>query len=278
MPSPRVWKFDQAKGAWQTSSVSQFVATDSPEVPTNIFVHGNWVALDDSVRVAYTYYLHQAAYAPSERPLRLVIWSWPSTRARRPLRNVRANYVRTDSDAEYLAWFLGRISPRVRVSLTGYSYGAAIATGALHNLAAHGGTLAGQPATRVERVPYRAVLMAAGESDFALAAGHEHELALLQVDGVLNLTNSCDPALKLFRFVDRCARPEALGYRGAAGLSAEQAAKVRQLDCSGIVGKQHYWKPYVTSPLLIGEMQRYVWFDDAWRETKATPAAALIDG
>jgi hypothetical protein len=273
-----VWKFDQAENVWQSSSVGQFLATDSPDVPTNVFIHGNWIAFDESVNVAYTYYLHQAAYAPSERPLRLVIWSWPSTRARRPLRNTRNNYVRTESEAEYLAWFLGRISPRVHVSLTGYSFGAAIATGGLHNLAAHGGALAGQPAARVEREAYRMVLLAAAESDLALAAGNEHELALSQVDGLLNLINSCDPALKWFRFVDRCARPEALGYEGVGGLTAEQAFKVREIECSAIVGKQHYWRPFVTAPSLITEMRRYVWFDDAWKEAQAEPARAFIEG
>jgi len=263
-PKPAVWKYDALQCNWQPASVDKLLATDNPETPTNIFVHGNWISFEGSVQEAFTYYLNQASYAPSDRPLRLVIWSWPSTRGRHPVRDVRAKYARTDSEAEYLAWFLGRVSPRVKVSLTGYSFGAPIVTGALHRLALHGGALDRMPVPRVEREVSRVVLIAAAEDRYVLAAGQEHELALSRVELLLNLTNGCDSALKYFRFVDPCARPEALGYHGMAGYLGVHAAKVEQIECSAIVGKQHYWRPFVTDPSLIAEMRPYIWFDDAW--------------
>jgi hypothetical protein len=269
VPALGVWKYDVSGNAWKKSSLDAFLATDDPAVPTNIFVHGNWLTLGDSVEVGFVYYRHEAEQALSERPLRLVLWSWPSAQADRPLRDVRAKYGRTDTEAAYLAWFLGRIQPQVKVSLVGYSFGAPIITGALHEMATHGGALAAAPVSKVSREPYRAVLLAAAEDECVLGKQGEHCQALSQVDRLLNIKNPCDPALKWFRFVDRCARPEALGYHGAGRLTAAAAAKVRELDASPIVGKQHNWRPYLLSPSIIEATRPYVWFDDAASNVQA---------
>lgn len=264
-PVPCIWKYDAVAKSWQTSTVARFLATDDPTVPTNFFVHGNWIDFEESVEVAFTYFGYQVTYAPSDRPLRLVIWSWPSTRGRHPLRNVRSHYARTDTEGAYLAWFAGSIDPRVHASYVGYSFGAPVVTGALHHLAVNGGAVVGEARPNVARVPGRAVLIAAAECDGVLAVGSEHELALSQVDRMLVLVNGCDPALKWFRFVDKCARCDALGYRGVAGSVGGNAGKVRQVEASSIVGAEHYWLPYVSSQTLIEEMIPYIWFDDVWR-------------
>lgn len=261
-PDLAIWQYDADKIAWRPSSVGSFLKADDTETPTNVFVHGNWHTFEDSIYAAFNYYRYQAAAAPSERPLRLVIWSWPSTRGKRPLRDVRAKYARTDTEGEYLAWFLGRVSPKAKVSLVGYSFGSAIVTGALHRLGEYGGALAGEPVPEIQRTPKRAVLFAAAEDEYVLSSGGEHALALSQVDRLLNLTNTCDPALKWFRFVDRCNRPEALGYRGIAVLPKSQAHKVEQVACENIVGAEHYWMPYVASPELIARMRPYIWFTE----------------
>lgn len=275
-PRLAVWKYDPAAKNWQVSTVEKFLATDDPAVPTNVKVHGNWFGFDESVQVAFTYYGYQAALAPSDRPLRLVIWSWPSTRHRRPLRDVRRKYARTDTEALYLAWFVGRIDPRVRVSYVGYSYGAPIVTGALHHLATHGGVLSGQPKPKAERVPGRTVLLAAAECDDVLAVGGQHELALSQIDQMLVLYNCCDPALKWFRWVDKCRWCEALGYSGISGSLGANAAKVKQLETSGTVGGVHYWLPYVSSRSLIEEMRPYIWFDDVFGEKATTQSESEV--
>ena len=79
-----------------------------------------------------------------------------------------------------LAWFLARIGPRVKVSLVGYSFGGAIVTGALHGLALE---RAKQPLSdQPPREPCRAVLLAPAVDERVLAQGHDHSLALTQVD------------------------------------------------------------------------------------------------
>jgi hypothetical protein len=261
-PNLCVWKYDLARNAWQKSNLAEFQASDDSEVPTNIFVHGNWLTLEDSVQVGFIFYRHQAQAARTEKPLRMVIWSWPSAQANRPLRDVRAKYARTDTEAVYLASFLQGIGPQVKVSLVGYSFGAPIITGALHHVAADSSSAKVTVSSSAQREPFRAVLIAAAEDRYVLSPGGEHSRALTKVDQLLVIKNRCDPALKWFRFIDRCARPEALGYCGACGPLGEQASKLRQVEAAGIVGKEHNWRPYFMTPSLVAEVRPYVWWEE----------------
>ena len=188
---------------------------------------------------------------PASQPVRFVIWSWPSDRIHGILKDVRAKAARTNTDCKYLAWTLHQLNPQTPVSLIGFSYGARIATGALHVLA--GGSLDGfalAPATK-PRTPVRAVLTVAALHNYWLAEGHYHGRALEIVDSMLLVNNSCDMALKRYRFLDRSRTAAALGYMGPAGWSPHYG-KIRIVDACRDVGKAHSWDPVSHVPAIHG--------------------------
>jgi hypothetical protein len=235
------------EGAWVVSSIDEFLAADNPPTPIGFAMHGNRVNSSDAIRQGMMAYRQFTAGVPASQPVRFVIWSWPSDRIHGILKDIRAKAARTNTDGKYLAWTLYQLDPQTPVSLIGFSYGARIASGALHILA--GGSLDGfalAPATK-PRTPVRAVLTAAALHNYWLAQGRYHGRALEVVDSMLLINNSCDMALKRYRFLDRSRTAAALGYTGPAGWSPHYA-KIRIVDACRDVGKMHSWDSYLTSP------------------------------
>jgi hypothetical protein len=80
---------------------------------------------------------------------------------------------------------------------------------------------------------------------------------------MLLLNNSCDSALKRYRFLDRCTQAEALGYVGIAGVSAPD--KIEQLDACCAVGPEHNWANYFYNSAIVGQMLPYLYLDGGKR-------------
>src|SRR5262249_32893717 len=139
-PALAFWRYD--KGRWQPATAAEFYATDSADVVTPIYVHGN--RIDSSLAASYglSVYFELVGKLDAEPPARFVIWSWPSDQIKGPLKDVRAKADRSDVDAYYLGHFLSRMRDDVRVGIVGFSFGARIASGAMHLLG--GGSLFGQ--------------------------------------------------------------------------------------------------------------------------------------
>ena len=162
-PNFSVWR-RSIEGAWAISSIDEFLAADDPSIPIGFAMHGNRVSSSQAIRQGMMAYRQFTARVPASQPVRFVIWSWPSDRIHGILRDVRAKAARSTTDGKYLAWTLHQLDPQSRVSLIGFSYGARIATGALHVVA--GGSLDGfslAPA-RKPRTPVRAAFAAAATS------------------------------------------------------------------------------------------------------------------
>jgi hypothetical protein len=257
-----------AQAGWVASTREQFQASDDPNAVTSVFVHGNQIdagAARDWVGPAV--YRSLVRQAPSPRPLRFVIWSWPSERTdARALEDVRIKAYRTDREGYFLARVLGELDPRVQTSLVGYSYGARILDSALHLLG--GGKLAGYSlSNRVhpERIAFRTVDIAAAEDNDWLLPGHRLGKALSQDEKLLNIFNSCDLALNHYHLLygRRCCQ-EALGCTGLAGIHAlgPDRGKVAQCDACCIVGREHNWELYFGSPALVARMAPYVFCED----------------
>ncbi|MEX2141813.1 MAG: hypothetical protein WD894_21285 [Pirellulales bacterium] len=245
-------------GSWAPASISEFIAADDPAIPTCFVMHGNQV--DTALAVAQGMRAYQALTAslPADQSLRFVIWSWPSDRIHGILKDVRIKAVRTTTEGQYLAWTLHQLNPQTPVSVVGFSYGARIATGALHVLA--GGSLNGfsLPPSQSPRAPMRAVLVAPGLHNHWLAEGHYHGRALEIVDEMLLIKNSCDSALRRYRFVDTSRSAEALGYTGPVGWSS-QYGKIRTVDACCDLGKAHDWELHLASPRYAALMRQYTW-------------------
>ncbi len=239
---------------WSESSLSEFLASDDPTQPTLIYVHGNRVGWCDAIQGGRNAYEDLLGCSPS-RPVRYVIWSWPSDQIHGQLKDVRVKAARTNGEGYYLAWLLGQLDPATPVSLLGYSFGARIATGALHLLG--GGELAGRALSPVLQRPsssIRVALIAAAVHNHWLHPGGCHDQALSQMERLLIQYNSCDPVLKRYRLIEKRSRPAALGYTGMY-VSDELATWIEQRDVCCIVGKSHDEDRYLSSASLTAQMR-----------------------
>ena len=242
---------------WTAANQQGFLASDDPSVPTSFFIHGNRSDEVDAVNEGCGFYHTLRSLAP-DRPLRFVIWSWPADRiAGRNRYDVQVKASRSDGQSCHLAQLLRRMDPRVSVSLTGYSFGARIITGACHMLA--GGEVAGQtiakPNATPRPAPVRAVLVASAEDFDWLAPGACHGLALNTLDRVLITVNCADPVLKHYPALYGRRGPQALGHVGPA-CGADQA-NIELLNVACSVGNTHQWDCYSADPTLHARLPWY---------------------
>ncbi|HTU25269.1 MAG TPA: hypothetical protein VMF30_07730 [Pirellulales bacterium] len=254
----RYWHYIPGAG-WQPATSDQFFASDDPGVLTQIWIHGNQIDHAGAFGVGWTVYSALARAATSEQPLRFVIWSWPSDKVGGPLQDVREKAARTLPASFHLARFIDAINPGVHIGLTAYSFGARVAMGALHLLG--GGRLNGQTIAAHARPPIDVVLIAAATDSDWLLPGHARSQTLKVTGRILLVRNSCDKVLRFYRWLyGRRSCAEALGHAGMGGLNLLGAdrGKIAQFDACCLVGSEHYWRNYFTSPTIVGRMLPYV--------------------
>lgn len=243
-------------GGWERTDLDAFLEADDPDVVTIFYVHGNRVEPNEASQIGWSMYHAMLDKTSDERPVRFVIWSWPAEEGGRPIRDARAKAQRTESESYYLGWLLSKMDPQVQVSLTGFSFGGRIVTGALQLTA--GGSLAGLTLPgrgNPTRTPARVVLMSPALHNYWLEPGAYHGQALALVERMLIYYNSCDKVLKYYRFLDRCARAEALG---STGLYFNASVPIDQQDVCCTIGSQHSSRPYFCSTVLMRRASRYV--------------------
>jgi hypothetical protein len=251
---------------WQASDLESFLAFD-PSVRTIIFIHGNRITSYDAKREGLAMYRRLANYAGDGERIRFVIWSWPSSQIRGPLRDVRAKAARTGPAGCQLAWFLDEMPTETPVSLVGFSFGARIITGGLHILAGgHLGRCSLHERMHTDRPPMDVVLIAAALHANWLGNGQYHGLAMTQVNRMF-LVNSCqDMAMRYYRFVQKRGNPQALGLRGPTCISSASASAIQMRDVGRYTGSEHNLFLYLCAPGVVGQ----IW------ETSTTPAAAAV--
>lgn len=244
------------QSSWTTRALDDFFQNER-QCATVFFVHGNRVSADEAV--AEGWQMYYALATNSTRPFRLVVWSWPSEQVRGPARDVRSKVARAEDEAHYFGGMLRRYDSDARVGIIGYSLGARIVTGGLH-LASGGeldGESVGEPASDAPR--YGVVLAAAAAHNHWLMPESRHGKALAQVDHLLNLYNSCDPVLARYRMIDRCEKPQALGYVGIAPASlGVWADRVSQRDLAPSIGKTHDENAYLYRGVTADELRRHL--------------------
>jgi hypothetical protein len=257
-PRFQVYRYNLREHEFENSSLNVFLGAQQPDMPTDFWIHGNRTDAGQAQEEGLSVYQQLTACAPSDRPIRFVIYSWQATPIRGIREDAREKAVRTNSEGYYLAWLINAMDHRVPVNVMGYSFGARIATGALHLLG--GGTLCGRslPKPIEPRAPVNTVLIAGAVNNDWLAVGHTHGMALATVDRMLALNNYCDRALKHYPAVDPCGRPQALGYTGAVGGLGENGKKLRQMNMCCAVGKEHYWGNYFYNASIVAMIRPYV--------------------
>lgn len=258
---------------WTVSSLPELLATDHPTIPTIVWIHGNQVEPDGAIEMGTAWY--RQLRRTISGPLRFVIWSWPSQRTSRKLRDdSQLKAARSEAHGYYLAAVAAQLQPETPIVLIGYSYGARFVTSSLHLL---GGGRIGAWELETPRVgrPMRGVLLAAALDSDWLAPGRRYGEALHQVDELLILLNSCDPALRFYPLLCPQTRPVALGREGVWSWSqlGDQRYKVTQRDVSGVIGRHHDWRRYATSGYVLRMIGERCSFDDTpeaiWQLTDA---------
>jgi hypothetical protein len=272
-PPLQFWRYE--RGYWQHASAAEFYAADSADLVTPIFIHGNRIDHPEACREGLDVYFQLVGKLDDEPPARFVIWSWPSSQIHGPIRDARAKAARSDVDAYYLARFLARMQPEVRVGMVGFSLGARIIAGSLHLLG--GGTLLGQTVEASQGPQSRVAFWAAAEHNDWLLPGHYHGEALPEAERWFNTVNCCDPVLAHYRLLVRCSNPVALGYAGMYGrnlLPADLDARIEEVNVSNIVGRRHSMYPYLYSLYIQNRTRDFaLWHEMA--DGKLEQATAL---
>jgi hypothetical protein len=267
--SPGLEALRRTETGWQRDDLENALVDDGRL--TIVYVHGNFMERNNARERALI--LNQYLARRSERPYRLLMLSWPSTREPHPLRDVYENAESAECQALFVGWLLERLRHHSEVSLLGFSFGARAVTGGLHFAA--GGTIPGfqyrsiggplqvydtidGSIESVASAPrYRVALVAPAVDRSWLARGGKHAKGMESVSGLINLYNSKDPILRRFRFLDRLSRPVAAGFAGFVGTQGfesianprsseplENSAKVRQFDCGSVIGTTHSERSY----------------------------------
>lgn len=232
--------------SFQPSSLEEFiadpVALNAPQ--TVIYVHGNWMEWQNARERGM--YVYQLLSSQTARPIRLILFSWPSEREGRIAPDVREKAALANVESYYLADFLKHVPNDQPIGMMGFSFGGAVICGALHMLG--GGSLdcRSLPQPIVAHQNVRVSMVAPAFDRDLLVPGGKYELALDQIDRLVNLYNSSDPVLKRFRFIDRGSHEAAgfLGINSRGGNRLLTAQNVVQYDCSRAAGRTHYEVDY----------------------------------
>ncbi len=240
-------------GRWQNTTWNELLAEFETPLPTVIYVHGNRVDAGFDKSHGLQLYRALAARKPAQTPLRYVIWSWPSTQIRGPVKDYEVKAARTKPVGWQLAWAVDQLPPDAPLALVGYSYGARVVTGALHVL---GGGRLNELAlpTRVhaDRAPIRVALVAAAVDAHWLRPDGYHGRAMTQVESLLLVNNQLDPAMRFYPISPIGRRAAALGFAGLRG--GDDAAKIRSFDVTGAVGRHHALSEYLASSGQVGRV------------------------
>jgi hypothetical protein len=257
--SLQVWQHENKM--WQPRTIADFYATDSAEVVTAAYIHGNRIDAGQANADGLAVYFQLVGKYDHLRATRFVIYSWPSDQIKGVLKDVRSKAYRADEEAFLLSRFLTRMNKDVPVGLIGFSYGARIILGGLHLQG--GGSFGGRATEPGQGQPIRAALWAAAEHNDWPLPGHAHGQALGMADHWFITINGCDPALARYHMLDKCAKPCALGYAGlAGGLPPDLARRVEFMNVSNIVGSSHEMPLYLYSPAIMSNTrQTALWYD-----------------
>jgi hypothetical protein len=236
---------------WLEGETEAFLAGGPPWGVTCFYVHAARVDHGTAVARGLRLYQTLAARSPVEQPLRVVIWSWPTVKSRRPLRDFRIGAGQIDPQAFYLAQLLSRMPSDARVGLVGFSYGSPVIAAATHALA--GGSLSGyrlNDGAGPDRV--RAVFLSPAMHNYWLLPNSRYGLAMSRIDHLYLVVNSRDPVLKRYRFLGRRARPQALGYTGLACPCQMGAslARITQHNASRQIGRRHSFDRHFDAPCV----------------------------
>ncbi len=260
----RLQYWRNVNGGWVASNLAEFLQQPK-DLTTSIFVTGNYYRERETIEAGWLLYQRLAAHRTNNRPLRFVIWSWPSDPVPgRRLQDAKIKFARMDAGSYHLASFLDQFDRATPVSLCGASFGAGIVVGSLELLA--GGRLSGFRLPDGARQPHRArvVLIGGAFDNNWLLPGRKYGGALSQVEQMLVFVNPRDLALRFYnRLYFRHSPAQAIGRTGPSGMACiDEAGKLYLFNSNAYLGHRHAPRYYFYSPTLMATMQPFLWVLD----------------
>jgi len=246
------WKCMDWRDALQPASQ---VRKPASPMRTVVYIHGNRIEPGEDRYRGMLIYRSLVAQGRPSQPIRFIIWSWPATTILGPIKDFRLKAARTCPVGWQLAWFLDQLPEETPVSLIGYSYGARIASGALHVLG--GGRLNGLPLTErlhPQRPPIRVAMIAAAFDADWMLPGRYHDRAISQVEELIVVTNHRDLVMRLYHLTVDRGRIHALGKEGVphARSLGEAARRIKSVDMTHEVGRSHLLVDYLAATGKMG--------------------------
>lgn len=260
-PRFSVWRYAKPEG-WSKSNVADFLKAQSPRRRVCVYLHGARTRHDEAVQCGFRVQRVLTKTAPADEPLTFVTWSWPTSPAGRPLRDLRCWATRSDVEACYLAWLLSRLDEHTPVSLIGFSYGARASTGAMHLLA--GGKLMGRwlPQQKDwQRRAVRAVLWSPAVNNDWLLPRRPNGRAVECLDRMVILYNPADRVMRHYHWVAPSVRFGGMGFSGLASprLLGAVRKRIEQHNVSGRLGRAHSFFSHINSPWIVRKTREVVW-------------------
>lgn len=242
------------------SDLPTLVSQLNPTLPVCVFAHGSFVQWESQCKESHDFYHYVSGCHPG--PVQMIFFTWPSDGPRTHLFavDVAVRGRRADFNGFHLAYLLSQIPESCPVTLIGHSHGCRLLLSTMH--LAGGGTVEGcYFPYSVGNRRFRAVLAAGAMDHNWLNPGEMYGCALNRLECLLNLQNRDDRALAFYPlsrpFAHRAIARSGLTQRDYR-LIGSNAAKVRDVDVTGIVGHSHYWPSYYSQPAVIATILPYL--------------------
>ena len=263
---PSVTRFEPCVG-FRPANMQELTQSFQPGVPVCILSHGSFVGWEDVLAESQETWkwLHHAC---PNQPVQMIYFSWPSDRpVFSPVIQLDVNRLgrRAERNGFYMASLVQQIPSECPICLIGHSHGTRVIASAFHLLG--GGSVHGYLLTlgQFPQHRLRAVFAASAMDHKWLNPGQRYGQALCPVECVLNLKNSCDPALLIYPLRHPFSSG-ALGFTGTTRRDRKQLGpsgnKMKDLDLTEEIGFGHYWPNYFRRPWLARAIRNYLFLGE----------------
>ena len=248
------------RGVWTRSAREAFFATEDPARPTVVFAHGGFT--DDVWATHLAFGLSRVlSHCGGGRPVRVVLWRWPSERSLRRLGPaLQVTLARADFEGLLLARWLRQFDRQSTPILVGYSAGCRVIAGSLSRYAS-GDAAVGAPAR------FRAVLVAPAIDADSLLPGRRSGHALDAVETLLVTLHQRDRVLRFYPRLYRGPAPQAMGRIGVAcpEMMGPHRRRVEMIDLTGRTVGRHDFLNYLSAPPVAARLIGLVFAEPAIR-------------
>lgn len=237
--------------------------------PVFIQIHGSLTYADTAVGGGWWSHTWLGINGALPEDAVFITFNWPSWRIYDwDIKDINEKGRRAFIAGLHLAQFLQTFPPDSRICLLGQSFGGRVAATAMHLLG--GGAIQSEPGDTPIALPQvrpdlhiRCILLGAAIDRDWLCPGERLGRALCACEGLLNLYNTRDQALVLYRFLKSSGRKPALGRVGLSPADRERfgvhVSKYVEMDVMPILGRAHSLLDATSDAKVAKWIAPYAW-------------------